>query len=84
MGVLLLNGIAERRALEVVYMGVAPSARGAGVGDALLERAVKVASTVGASTLALAVDERNAPARRLYQRWGFREVGLRDAWIAIR
>lgn len=84
IGVLLLSRIDGHRTLEVVYMGVASTARGHGVGDAIISWALTACQTEGASELALAVDERNAPARRLYQRWGFVEVGLRAAWIATR
>lgn len=88
-GVILLSRIPAHPAFEVIYMGVVPEARGQGVGDALLNRAVELtSSTAGAGTsstpqeLVLAVDCRNVPARRLYARWGFRPVGERDAWIA--
>jgi GNAT superfamily N-acetyltransferase len=82
VGVMLLNRIPDVEALEVVYMGVAQAARGTGVADGLLDQAVAAAKQAGASTLALAVDQRNTPARRLYTRWGFTETGARDAWIA--
>jgi GNAT superfamily N-acetyltransferase len=82
VGVLLLSRMERRPGLELVYMGVAGSARGKGVGDALLARAVAEARRLGVSHLALAVDKRNAPARRLYARWGFVELARREAWIA--
>lgn len=81
VGVILLNRIPSDRVLELVYMGVACEARGTGVGDALLRRALESDVGTGAKTLALAVDERNTPARRLYARWGFGETGTREAWI---
>ncbi len=82
VGLILLSKIRYRPALELVYMGVSPSSRGSGIGNALIARGFRCARTVGANTLALAVDHRNRPALRLYRRWGFIEVGLRDAWIA--
>jgi GNAT superfamily N-acetyltransferase len=82
VGVLLLNRIPRSEALEIVYMGVAQVARGTGVADALLEQAVAAAGRVGARFVTLAVDARNIPARRLYARWDFVEMGARDAWIA--
>ena len=81
-GVILLNRIANEPALELVYMGVAQVARGTGVADALLQRGVEAAKGIGATLIALAVDERNTPARRLYARWGFVQTGVRDVWIA--
>ncbi len=82
VGVILLNRMPSDPALEVVYMGVAQPARGQGVADAMLARAVSEANRISANTLTLAVDQRNTPARRLYARWGFVETGVRDAWIA--
>jgi GNAT superfamily N-acetyltransferase len=82
VGAILLNRLETEPALEVVYMGVAQLARGQGVADALLARAVDQAAGIGANILTLAVDQRNTPARRLYARWAFVETGVRDAWIA--
>ena len=82
VGVLLLGRIARFPAIEIVYMGVAQSARGTGVGDTLLARAIDTATRTSAKQLALAVDRRNAPARRLYARWGFVQAARREAWIA--
>lgn len=81
VGIMLLSGIPGRRALEIVYMGVAQASRGTGVADALVHRAVRVGGTMNANTLTLAVDQRNTPARRMYARWKFTQVMLRDAWI---
>lgn len=82
VGVILLSRLVSQTGLELVYMGTAPAARGRGVGDALLERGFHCASGAAVTTVALAVDARNTHARRLYERWGFAEVGVRDAWIA--
>jgi GNAT superfamily N-acetyltransferase len=81
-GILLMSEIHGGRLLEIVYMGVAQTARGTGVANALLSRAVCTARARNASALALAVDVRNTPARRLYDRWRFRLVAAREAWIA--
>lgn len=88
-GVILLCRIQNQPALELVYMGVTPEARGKGIGDALLARANELATTTargGAPTepldIVLAVDERNSPAKRLYSRWGYRFIGARVAMIA--
>ncbi len=82
VGVLLLNRVTSQPALEVVYIGVSQPARGTGVADALLARAVTLTERENARYLTLAVDVRNAPARRMYRRWSFRQVGVRAAWIA--
>ncbi|MFQ5590677.1 MAG: GNAT family N-acetyltransferase [Phycisphaerae bacterium] len=82
VGILLLNRLPGRPALEIVYTGVAQASRGTGVADALLHHAVTLARINRARILALAVDCRNTPARRVYARWGFTQVMARDAWVA--
>ena len=82
VGVLLLTRLETQPALELVYLGVAQVARGTGVANALLHRMVELGCQFSAKYVTLAVDRGNAPARRLYQRWGFAEIGKRDAWIA--
>lgn len=80
-GVLLLAGVQDRPAFEIVYMGVVPQARASGIGDAILARAVDHCRRHGDADLTLAVDEDNEPARRLYQRWGMHETTRRSAWF---
>ena len=84
VGVLLLTHTFDRSGLEVVYMGVAASERGRGLGGALLSLANEVARRRGIKKLTLAVDSTNTYARRVYERWGFGEVARRRAWIARR
>lgn len=81
VGLILLNRIPRERGLEVVYMGVACPARGTGVADTLLGRAIELAARAGVNHVSLAVDCRNTPAHRVYRRWGFVQTGERDAWI---
>ncbi|MCC7294112.1 MAG: GNAT family N-acetyltransferase [Phycisphaerales bacterium] len=69
--------------LEVAYLGVAREARGRGIGSQVLARARDEAVRASANVLALSVDRRNESARRLYDRWGFRPSGERDAWIHV-
>lgn len=80
-GVLLTARTPNRRMLEIVYMGVAVEARGRGVGNGLMQRALAYAGTRGVDVVTLAVDSINEPARRLYARWGFHETARRRAWI---
>jgi glycerophosphoryl diester phosphodiesterase len=56
---------------------VAPFARGLGVGDALLEEATSRARGKRRARLCLDVGDRNAHARALYARHGFRPTGRR-------
>jgi ribosomal protein S18 acetylase RimI-like enzyme len=55
-------------------IGVAPSARGVGVGSRLLEALIDLAAESGFTALSLSVEDGNA-ARRLYERHGFAQVG---------
>lgn len=82
-GVILLAGVPRRSAVEVVYMGVVRASRGKGVGNALLHRADAYARSRGADVVTLAVDSTNAPAKKLYARWMFRETSRRRAWIHV-
>lgn len=82
-GVALLNEVSDSnaQAVELVYMGVTPSARGHGLGRRMLAHAMSQAKAAGYSRLLLAVDDRNTPAMRLYQHAGMRETMRRIAWI---
>ena len=74
-GVLLLNNTEEDpQRMELVYMGLAPWARGANLGDSLLTQAFRLARRKGKKNIRLAVDCENTPAIRLYEQFGFREV----------
>lgn len=83
IGVLLLCEIPRERGLELVYVGVAQAVRGTGVADAMIDRALGLARARGAKFVALAVDARNIPARRLYARLRFVEIGAKEVWIAL-
>jgi GNAT superfamily N-acetyltransferase len=58
-------------------IGVAGAARGTGVGGALLAALLELAWEQGHRALSLSVDRQN-PARRLYERVGFRDAGISD------
>jgi GNAT superfamily N-acetyltransferase len=59
--------------LHAVYLH--PDARGQGAGVALMQAAMAGARAQGATRAALWVNGDNAPARRLYERLGFKETG---------
>ena len=61
---------------ELESLAVAPEARGAGVGSALIEAAFDHFRSVGASELTLSVMQGNDAARRLYERHGLRPYYL--------
>lgn len=83
VGVLLLARVPERAAVEVVYMGLLPQARGRGYGATFLRRAIEAARSQGAALLTLTVDAANTPARALYSSFGFREASRREVWMHI-
>jgi RimJ/RimL family protein N-acetyltransferase len=60
---------------EVVGMYVASGARGSGAADGIIQRLLEHARAVGVLVVSLIVEGENARARRLYERWGFREYG---------
>jgi GNAT superfamily N-acetyltransferase len=63
---------------HVYAMWVAPEARGAGVGRALLEAVAGWARGRGCERLVLRVTETNGAARRFYAACGFAETGVRE------
>ncbi len=80
-GMLLFNPCPEMGTVELVYVGLAPSLRGCGFGRRLMEHGL--AHLVGTPELHVtcAVDERNAPALRLYGALGFVEFARRFAFV---
>jgi ribosomal-protein-alanine N-acetyltransferase len=62
---------------ELLNLAVAETARGQGIGAALVEQAKRDATEWGAWAIFLEVRASNAAALALYERAGFREVGRR-------
>jgi ribosomal protein S18 acetylase RimI-like enzyme len=81
--VLLLARTAHQDAVELVYLGLVPAARGRGLGDVVMRHALHVigSSSSSRTTLALAVDAHNVPALRLYHRHGLRRIGSKLAMM---
>jgi ribosomal protein S18 acetylase RimI-like enzyme len=67
-------------AWHLVAMWVSPAARRLGVGARLVEAAAVAARSGGAPSVLLWVVETNDPARKLYERAGFRAPGIRQAY----
>jgi ribosomal protein S18 acetylase RimI-like enzyme len=80
-GVLLLSLATHANALELVYLGLTPEARGKGFGEVLMKLALLSVVRHNRAELTLAVDSRNVPATRLYFRHGMRRMGSRAAMI---
>lgn len=81
-GVLLLNPSPAQQTIELVYLGVAPWLRGYGLGSRLMRHAAELVAGRCERAIALAVDSRNEPARRLYAGHGFRQIFQRIAFIS--
>ena len=67
---------------EILSVAVASSRRGRGLARKLLDLHLRRLAGLGARAVFLEVDEDNAPARRLYDRARFRDVGRRPAYYA--
>lgn len=70
-GVMLINLAAAAGAAEMVYLGLARRWRGRGLAKRLLRHGLGAARQHGATSMVLAVDERNEPALRLYRSMRF-------------
>ncbi len=81
IGCLLLNECPDQGAYEVVYLGLAPRARGRGLARRLLAHGIAHACGRKRLPIMLAVDLRNAPALSLYGRAGFEQIGARTALV---
>jgi ribosomal protein S18 acetylase RimI-like enzyme len=68
-----------RPLLNIHDLAVLATHRGRGIGRALLTAAEEMARSRGFDKLTLEVQEDNLPARRLYERCGFRDVRYGDS-----
>jgi len=78
----ILSRLASGEA-EILTVAVAASQRGRGLARALLNLHLRRLAGFGVKAVFLEVDEDNEPARRLYARAGFREVGRRPGYYQI-
>ncbi|MEZ6234009.1 MAG: GNAT family N-acetyltransferase [Phycisphaerales bacterium] len=81
IGCALFNPYPDQGSIELVYLGLVPEARGRGLGERLARHGLASLPRRAFTRVACAVDERNAPARRLYDRLGFTRFDTRDAYI---
>lgn len=78
LGLLVMQFAADEG--EVLNLGVVPEARRTGVGSDLLQDGINLAQALSISRLFLEVASDNAPARALYRRFSFAEVGVRPRY----
>jgi ribosomal-protein-alanine N-acetyltransferase len=79
----ILSRVAAGEA-EILSIAVADSNKGRGLAGRLLRQHLNRLNSVGVGAVFLEVDENNIPARRLYDRAGFREVGRRQGYYRDR
>ncbi len=65
---------------ELANIAVRKDLRGRGIGSGLLGRMLEVAEDSGLRSLYLEVRESNGPAREMYARRGFDEIGVRKGY----
>jgi ribosomal-protein-alanine N-acetyltransferase len=65
---------------EIENIAVASDFQGRGIADELVRSLVQRVESTSASAILLEVRESNQPARRLYEKHGFREEGRRRAY----
>lgn len=83
IGVLLLAPFLEQHTCELSYFGLGQEYRGQGFGRQILGWALNHASSIGARSMSLSVDERNHPALYLYKSLGFMENDRRQIYLAF-
>lgn len=74
--------VSEPGELEFRMLSVAASARGRGVGDALVRAVIDQARAIGVERVVLSSSEKMAAAHRLYKRLGFTRLPDRD-WAPL-
>lgn len=67
---------------EINYLGLIPEFRAQGHSRALMRFALDWMAAERCTKVALAVDCRNEPAMRVYQKWGFEATISYHAWVA--
>ena len=80
-GVLLLNDHPDQDAVELVYVGVAPEARGRGLGRRMIQAGLRDAAEHGRAVMFLAVDCENHYANSLYGEFEFAELARRQIML---
>ena len=81
VGALILSPLKNNPSMDLTYMGLCPEARGRGLGNILLSEAFQCARQCRCQGVTLAVDSRNHPAYRLYERFGFTEIFRRSVLL---
>lgn len=67
---------------HIMNVAIAPSRRGRGLGRELMNHMIQLAANEGAKRMTLEVRPSNNMARKLYQKLGFYECGVRPAYYS--
>ena len=81
VGVMLLNPVLQRQAMELVYLGLAKNWRGQGIGRQLLLHGLGLTRQERIKQVILAVDEANTAAMQLYRSMKFTPTARKLAMI---
>ncbi|MFN7314159.1 MAG: GNAT family N-acetyltransferase [Phycisphaerae bacterium] len=82
LGCALFSPCAEQRTCELVYLGLGPPLRGKGLARLLLGHGIAETNRINSVwSMSCAVDERNAPALKLYESMHFRAFARRRALV---
>jgi ribosomal protein S18 acetylase RimI-like enzyme len=81
VGISMMNVSKTKEAIELVYLGLIPEARGHGTGSALMAHSLRKVSGSPQKTVVLAVDDSNEPASKIYEHFGFRSTARRHAFV---
>jgi ribosomal-protein-alanine N-acetyltransferase len=65
---------------HILNLAVAPQYQGLGLGHFLLKDILELAQSFGAKKLFLEVRASNEKARSLYEKWQFRQIGIRKSY----
>lgn len=65
---------------DILNIAVCPDARGKGIGSKLLQQAIKTFKEQGGKELFLEVRASNTAAKALYEKFGFRQIGIRKGY----
>ncbi|MBX7165614.1 MAG: GNAT family N-acetyltransferase [Pirellulales bacterium] len=83
VGCLLCADHPSQQALELVYMGLVPEARGRGWGKQVVEHCLWLAREASRRQVLVAVDTANLPATRVYGEAGFTVWDRRSTYLRI-
>lgn len=81
-GCCLLSHCPHSRSVELVYLGIAPRARGMGLGRRVLAYGIGHLGALDINEVTCAVDTRNTPAIRIYESLGFAPFDARVGFVA--